>query len=185
MRKYIVFCVGFMAMLMAAGCSAHLDKDRGISKSMIVGDEEIDAQDMNEKEEAEEALILLFSNEEETKPYVRWLWKQEWTGNNWLHSDAIPFAEEIDRYGKEIPEIIYDSDFSVSYKEGVSFLSVSVYEVESPFERIEKYTDLSKLEELPEGNYYIGITVQEQGKFIEAEEKYEAVGYECIYWMIK
>ncbi len=190
MKKYIVFALGILAMLLAS-CGNQSNKDdsiqsRGLSKAMIVGDEEIDAQDIDDNGLTADALLLVSSSEEETKPYVRWLWTKEWIGNNWLYSDAIPFAEEVSRYSNEIPEIVYTGDFSVSYKEGVSSLSsISVYHVEAPYDRIQKYTDISMLEELPEGNYYIGIAVQEQGKFIESENEYEAKGYECIYWMVK
>jgi hypothetical protein len=44
--------------------------------------------------------------------------------------------------------------------------------------------DLSYLEELPEGTYYLMIVVIERGEYIESESQHENEGYECAFKLV-
>ena len=129
------------------------------------------------------SLILVTSNGETSAPFVDGTyWSTTWTGEYWISGDGMPLIYSLPEIAHELPIIIYGSDFSVDFRENVSFSWLSIFN--ASFERIHHNVDLSYLEELSEGTYYIIIVVNEQGKFISTENKHESFGYECAYNMV-
>lgn len=128
-------------------------------------------------------LITVESNGEQVQPCPLFLWAQTWTERGWLNADGANFLEIHSEFSEEIPVITYGDDFEIHYRDGVSFLYLSVYNAN--FERIHHNVEQSVLSELEDGEYYIGFVVDEQGKYIESEKDYEMKGYECILRLIK
>ncbi len=94
----------------------------------------------------------------------------------------MPLIYSLPEIAHELPIIIYGSDFSVDFRENVSFSWLSIFN--ASFERIHHNVDLSYLEELSEGTYYIIIVINVQGKYIPTENKHESYGYVCAYNMV-
>ncbi len=130
----------------------------------------------------DDSLILVQSTDELTKPYQNFIWSMNWDGCGWLSADAMGVFYKLPDIHNEIPQINYGDDFEIHYREGVEFLYLSIYN--SDFNRIHHNARQGILEALAEGTYYLVITVQSQGKYIETEEKYEYAGYECAYKIV-
>jgi len=127
--------------------------------------------------------ISIISNGEEILPHVNSLWNLEWTGDSWLSSDLSSISMSLPEIYDDLSTIIYSKDFTIQYQTGTLFSSLSVFN--EAFERIHHNAELSLLDTLPEGNYYICIVISEQGRYIASEEKYEMSGYECVFHLIK
>lgn len=129
--------------------------------------------------DAKEPQILIVSNKETAAPYVHWSWNETLTGSGWVSADGMHLADILPDIADELPTVYYSDDFAVQYKENVSFCGLSVFD--SKFEPLHRSVDLSYLDELSEGTYFAGIEVTRQGDFIEAEEKHESYGYDCVF----
>ena len=126
-----------------------------------------------------DSLIWVHSNGEVSKPYENFIWAQNWSEHGWLSADGMSIALEFSNIHNEIPQINYGEDFEIHYNDGVEFVSLSVYSQD--FERIHHNVEEQVLNDLASGTYYLVINVRSQGEYIEAEEKYEYSGYECVY----
>ena len=124
------------------------------------------------------------SNGVKIEPYAHIMWSPKWSENGWLIADMLSLYDILPKICDDLPEILYSEDFSANYKDGVSFVSTSIYNSDT-FQYIYKNENLSIIDELPEGTYYLGIVVKEQGEYIESEQDHDEAGYECIYRLIK
>ncbi len=124
-------------------------------------------------------LTSIISNGETTVPFLQLLWDRSWTGDGWLSADGMSLIYMLPEIAEQFPIVTYDDDFTVQFKEGVSFTYMSIYD--DGFERLYHNVDLSYLEGLPEGVYYIEIVVENQGKYIKSENQYEYHGYDCAF----
>lgn len=119
------------------------------------------------------------SNDETTVPYMLPLGSETATENGWRSAGGMPLIEMLPEIAQDLPLIKYSKDFSVQYKENVSFKWLAIYN--ESFELLHDNVDLSYIEELSEGTYYIGICVVEKGEYIESENEYESHGYNCTF----
>ncbi len=130
-----------------------------------------------------EPLITVISNGEAIAPYENFLWASEWTDNGWLAADGIPaFFQDISELEPKLPSAVYGSDFAVELSPSTSF-SISIWD--DTKQRIYHNVDISYIDALPRGTYYINIVVTKRGKYIESEKRYEYCGSECIFKLIK
>jgi hypothetical protein len=137
------------------------------------------------KAESEDTLITITSDGETTLPYLYWSWSHSWTDDTWVEADALQLVYALPEIARELPTVCYCDDFTVQYQEGVSFAYMSIYDQD--FERlyhIYPSMDLSCLEELPEGKYYISISVVAQGEYIKPENEYEYNGSDCVFMLV-
>jgi len=125
-------------------------------------------------------LSIRYQNRQ-TFPYVNFLWAESWTEYGWLNGDGMSVSMKFAEIQAEIPAVTYRKDWEILYQDGVSFLYASVYS--ETFERLYHNAELSVLDELTDGNYYLVITVKKQGDYIEADQKYESTGYECAFFL--
>jgi hypothetical protein len=126
-----------------------------------------------------DSLILVQSGNALSKPYENFFWSKKWIEDGWINGDGMSVSHKFSVIENEIPQITYCDDFEIFYKEGVEFLSFSIYN--SNFTRTHHNVNHAVLSDLEEGTYFLIITVKLQGRFIETEEKYEYSGYECVY----
>lgn len=137
------------------------------------------------KTNTDKTLISITSNGETTLPYLRFSWGSSMTDNGWLEADAVQLICDLPDIAPELPIVRYHDDFTVQYSEGVSYSSMLVYDDSfKPLDHIATYSEidyLTCLQELPEGTYYIGIAVVEQGDYIESAGKYEHSGTDCVF----
>ena len=160
MKKLLVMVLALVFMLSCSGCRG--DEPKG---SVVV----------------EDSLILVEVGDTLSKPYENFLWAETWSEHGWLSMDGTSLSRQFSEVQQEIPTIAYGNDFEIHYKEGVTFISVSVYN--DAFESVYHNETQDVLKDLAEGEYYLVITVKKQGDYVEAEEKYEYSGYECAYYM--
>lgn len=136
----------------------------------------------NEENEALQNLIQVQSGDTLIKSYENFLWATMWTENGWLSLDGERISRKFSEVYSEIPQIAYCDDFEIQYREGVEFVSLSVYN--SDFDIIYNNVKQEVLRDLADGTYYLVITVKEQGEYIESEEKYEYASSECVYKLV-
>lgn len=196
MKKIIAFVLAFVLMLSFSGCGGTENKGNETLQNPTdattpIAEQPLDSSIQETANPADEqgkpvivddSLILVQSIDVLSKPYENFLWAEIWTENGWLSGDGMRISYKFSDIHNEIPQITYCDDFKIHYKEGVEFLSLSVYN--SDFDRIHHSTKQEVLSDLAEGTYYLVITVKVQGKYIETEEKYEYSGYECAYKII-
>ena len=166
MRRLTALILAFALMLSLSGCKPPNALNSDTIGSVVVDD----------------SLILVQSNGEFSKPYENFLWAQNWSEHGWLSADATSVSHSFSEVCNEIPQIAYSGDFEIYYKDGVEFLSLSVYSLN--FDRIHHNVNEEVLNDLADGTYYLVITVKSRGKYIEAAKEYEYLGYECAYKMV-
>ncbi len=145
-----------------------------------VGQQETDVPDV--KEEVIPPMTVR-SGDEKVEPYVNPISSDTWSDGEWLTSDTPSFTEKLSECKDKIPNITYNSKFSVISNYGTSVQQMYVYDAESPSEKT--LTNLSSLAELPAGNYYLSIIIIQKGDFIEAGNDSESTTSECVYYLVK
>lgn len=110
------------------------------------------------------------------------MWSSTWTGNGWLAADGMSISYKLPLMYDELPAISYSSDFALQYNEYISFTDLSVFNYN--LEQICFNVDMSYLNKLPEGEYYVSVDIVEQGNFIEEESAFEKKGYECVFKLV-
>lgn len=131
-----------------------------------------------------EPLITVISNGEAIAPYENFLGASEWTDDGWLAADGIPaFFYDISELEPKLPAAVYGSDFAVELNTNASSYRLSIWD--DTKQRIYHNVDISYIDALPRGTYYINIVVTKHGKYIESEKRYENCSIECIFKLIK
>lgn len=135
-----------------------------------------------------ETLIAITSNGETTLPYLRFSWGRSMTENGWIQGDALQLVCELPDIAPELPVVRYHDDFAVQYEEGVIHSHMLLYDESftqldhiAPYDSIDY---LTCLKELPQGNYYVGIAVAQQGDYIESANEYEYSGTDCVFMLV-
>jgi hypothetical protein len=80
---------------------------------------------------------------------------------------------------EELSVVTYSDDFTIQYREDASFMYIAIYD--DSFERLYNAVDLSYLNKLSSGTYYVSIDVRKQGRYIVSENEYEVSGIECAF----
>ena len=194
MRKNrLGICIFLLCLLlMAAGCGGTVPGPGGSGAqepaSGAVGATPSSQYSASPSPDADDALIQVTSGGETTIPRVLFLWDTTWTGGGWLAADTLPLSDTLPEIAGELSAVGYGGDFTVDYRDGVSFSYLSVYD--DGFERLYHlagYDDMemsSLFSELPEGSYYVSITVAREGKYIESENEHEYHGYDCAFKLV-
>lgn len=136
-----------------------------------------------------ENLVTITSDGETTIPYIRFSWDRSMTENGWASADAIQLVCELPDIAPKLPVVRYNDDFAVQYAQGVAHSYMLVYDdgfVQldhvAPYDGIDY---LTCLKQLPEGSYYVGIAVAQQGDYIESANDYAYSGTDCVFMLIK
>ncbi len=180
MKKLIALLLALVFILGLVGCGDAENRENETLQP--AANENNLSHDQTKSVVVEDSLILVQSNDELSKPYENFLWANTWFEHGWLNADDISIYYKLSAIHNEIPQITYSDDFEIHYKDGVEFLSVSVYD--SNFDRIHHNMQQEVIHTLEQGTYYLVIVVKVQGKYIETEEKYEYSGYECAYKLV-
>lgn len=137
------------------------------------------------EESGEEAPFYVISDGKRVAPHVEFAYSREWTEHGWLYADGVDWSIDFSQIYMElpVPVVSLTEDFAVEYGKGVDFYNISVYDAE--FEQIYNNMDFSCLNELSDGDYYIGISVNIAGEYIESEGESEYTGLVGIYKLEK
>lgn len=131
----------------------------------------------------EDVPLYVISDGKCVAPRMEFAYSREWTEHGWLYADGVDWSMDLPQMYMELPVVSLTEDFAVEYGKGVDFYNVSVYDAE--FEQLYNNMDFSCLNELSDGDYYIGICVNIDGKYIESEGESEYTGRVGIYKLEK
>ena len=101
----------------------------------------------------------------------------------WLAADAIPVDYELSKIAASLPAITYADDLSFQYGENETFHYIAVFNDAFKELKIDASTEAT-LNTLPEGTYYVIITVSHQGPYVTEGKDYESSAYDCVFKMI-
>lgn len=130
----------------------------------------------------EDTVICVTSDGTRIAPRQRFAWGKTWTENSWLAADGLSLANDLPAIWYELPVLTSAEDFAVRCKDNVTVNGVTIYS--GSFELLQNNADISCLQGLTEGVYYIIINASQQGRYIEKEKQYEETGYSCAYKLI-
>lgn len=168
-KNLLEVCVGLLLVIIASGCGKAFPND-------------------SSKNSADKPLIWLTSNGETTLPYLRFSSSTSYEDGRWLAADALQLVCELPGIAPELPVITYHDDFTVQFQEGVNYTNMTVYDERFEYlYNIATYSDmdyLTCLAQLPEGTYYVGISVSQRGDYIESQDKYEYSGTDCVFKLV-
>lgn len=132
-------------------------------------------------EKTEEYLLTVTAGGESILPYQHFLYSGQWDGEYFVCADGVNLTTELQRLDEEdlIPQLNYSEDFEAISENGAELGYVMLYD--SKYKELEELQNISKLSELDKGEYYVGIAVNKEGKYIEEAKKNEYIGYICVF----
>ena len=126
--------------------------------------------------------MTITSNGESVYPYLHLAYDREWDETGFLYSDgADPTTalQDISMEGITLPQLKYAEDFNVFLENNVEMKYGFLYD--ETMQQLDNDWDAAKVSELDKGVYYIGLLVNEEGKFIEVVQEYEYTGWVCFF----
>ena len=125
-------------------------------------------------------MILITSGDETISTYASILWASLWNGEQLECADceSSTFIGAVN----QLSVVTYADDFSIQYREDITFSYIRIFD--EGFIRIYNAVDLSYLDGLPEGIYYIVVVICKQGDYIISKDEYEYIGYECAFKLV-
>lgn len=152
----------------------------------VIGREDTITVELKDTEPASAALdeahpVAITSGGNVIYPYPHFLYGETWTGEGFLCADGVPVGMTLSAASADgsLPTVPYSEDLAVAYAENVTFRSMRIYD--GAFEAQGELSGPAELPELGEGEHYIGIVVNAQGRYIEEAEQYECTGWECLF----
>ncbi len=153
----------------------------------LIGCDEAEREKESDNKMKFETPVMVRSGEKEILPYVVTLSFMSWSKDGWLMGDAPNIDNIISEKESDFPEVIYADDFEIFYRdENISYVNAAIYDESFTGDEgfFKPYYTLSDLVTLPEGRYYLSITVNEKGEYIESEDMYERTTYGCLYRLV-
>ncbi len=145
-------------------------------------------QSSENSSDADKPLISITSGGETALSYQRFSWGDSYENGRWLAADAVQLVCELPDIAPKLPVITYHDDFTVQFQEGVNYTNMTVYDERFEYlYNIATYSDmdyLTCLAQLPEGTYYVGISVCKKGDYIASQKKYEYSGTDCVFKLV-
>ena len=127
-------------------------------------------------------LITITSGGKTISTYESILSDYSWDGENFRCADCVSVWTMLPEIADQLSVVTFADDFSIQYREDESFMYIAIFD--DGFERLYNAVDLTYLEKLPEGTYYIAIDVRKQGRYIISVSQYEYRGYECAFELV-
>lgn len=125
--------------------------------------------------------FAITSNGETVTPYENLLWSETWTDESgWVSADNGSVLGDLEAVLNQLPTIVLREDIDVTCEDNVVLKGLSVYTA-TDYEPLYEGADRSLITGLPEGTYYCSIEVEETGRYIESEDKYEVSCSEQVF----
>lgn len=130
--------------------------------------------------------VTVSSGGESIVPCFQFAYAQVWEtsedGNGgWTFADGA--ENDLAEMAAELPVITYGEDFTADYNKDSSFSDLLIYDAD--FERIYQGGEMSELEALPGGVYYVGIGLTVRGQYIGQAQEWERSGYIGLFTLEK
>lgn len=128
-----------------------------------------------------ENLIYVQSAGSTIQPVLSFAYSEKWTKNGFLCVDGGPVLNELTEWSEAtyLPALVYSEDFTVSYADKVSFRYVIPFDESK--NQMDHLYDITELENLDPGRYFIGIVVNQEGDYIEQAKQSECTGWTCLF----
>ncbi len=123
------------------------------------------------------------ANGKEQAPYAHFLNSKQWTEDGWLCGDGKNLRDTLPVIEGSLSVLTDGEDMEYRLGEGAELLRISIWDQHR--EPVKEGKDLSIFSQVPEGSYFVGFAVQEQGAYIESEAEYETKTYSYIYKFVK
>ena len=128
--------------------------------------------------------LWIETNGEVFLPYDHWVWSDSYEEDgSGLCADGEPISTENYRdfvnFVDDLPVITYANDFEIFLDENVTGSTFTVYGMNHS--EITQGSNVSKLQELPAGEYVVKIPIKVRGDYVEAADDYNSSGYECWF----
>lgn len=138
------------------------------------------AMELYEKTKTEN-LIYVQSAGSTIQPVLSFAYSEKWTENGFLCVDGGPVLNELTEWSEAtyLPALVYSEDFTVSYADKVSFRYVIPFDESK--NQMDHLYDITELENLDPGRYFIGIVVNQEGDYIEPAKQSECTGWTCLF----
>ena len=119
-------------------------------------------------------------------PYEAFLGARTWQQHGWLATDSLPIAGSWDKHADKLPTLRYSPDLRLIIRDDLitDSVTISVYNAAKPDKGL-RSAKLSDLDDLPEGSYYVCITVYFLGEYIEAGNGHEKTGLQYAFILQK
>lgn len=180
-RMGLSVCFGLLLILLTfSGCGnvASNSPSSGAGQSISKPDSNVSTPSVD----LTKPLITITSGGKTINTYENILSDFSWDGENFRCADCASVWSMLPKIDEELSVVTYADDFTIQYREDASFMYIAIFD--DDFERLYNAVDLSYLERLPEGTYYIAIDVRRQGRYIISEDEYEVRGYECAFKLV-
>lgn len=132
-----------------------------------------------------ETPLSVTAGENTIQPYCSirssYFWDEQRKG--WLAADGTPVQYELAKIADSLPVITYAEDFSLQYRKNVTLYFITVFSDAFQELQIDASSEAT-LNTLPEGMYYVIITVKHQGEYVAEGNNYASSSYDCVFKMI-
>lgn len=165
MKKRITVVLCLLLALLFVGCGIKIENEAGVDPSET------------------EPRVVFTSDGKAIQPLLHLIYSELWSDIGFISADNEPASEQMVQWPKtqKLLELNYSKDLSVSCSDGVELRDILVYD--ESMNQQERFTDLAELANLEPGKYYIGITINQDGKYIEEAGQSECHGYACMFIM--
>ncbi len=179
MKKTIALFLALMCLAGAAGCGGSPGTEGGEATGVkTVPLVEADTPDGNDTD----AIVLIKSAEESTEPYLCETWAEIWSEQGWLCVDRARASDDLSAIVGKLPGVDYSDDLEIVYGSGTEAVHLDIYDDDHEPVLPELLGEESvNIPTLPEGTYYVILSVRMRGEYIEPEEQFEMFGYECLF----
>ena len=125
--------------------------------------------------------ITVRSSGKTIHPFLSFAYSETWTENGFLCVDGGLALNELTEWSEAtyLPALVYSEDFTISYADKVSFRYVIPFDESK--NQMDHLYDITELENLDPGRYFIGIVVNQEGDYIEQAKQSECTGWTCLF----
>jgi len=125
----------------------------------------------------QEQTLTIVSNGEKIKPYLHFAYSGSWNGTGFLCADGEDVGAVLPQLETDgqIPRAEYSGDFDVVLGDNATISHILLFD--ENFNPLDTAWNIADLSNLPAGNYYVGIVVNEEGDYIEKANEKEYTGW--------
>lgn len=127
--------------------------------------------------------VTIVSGEESMVPYFHFGYSWEWTDKGWLSADGEYWLYTLSDTESEFPVVTWGGGIELVFNRDSSFRYIHILDEDCA----ELYygDDLSVLDELEPGRYYVSIAVTVQGQYIPEGDDFEHSGWLAVFVLEK
>lgn len=124
--------------------------------------------------------VSIVSGGESVVPYFHFATAHDWDAEHgaWIFADGTYLEYELPELAAGLPLVNYSEGFELVYNRDSGFYQLFIYD--ENYHLIYHGTDMSELDKLESGKYFVGIHVMVQGEYIPEGDDRESSSYEAV-----